>query len=139
MKRTYIDASVLIAAFQGDEVTSQRAMRILDDLNRRLVVSVFIRLEVLPKSTYHLRFEEVEFMKAVLESAAEDVPTSPDLTHRAINLAGKYDLNPLDSLHISAAIIANVDEFITLEKETKPICQVKEIKVTSLHSSAGMY
>ncbi len=138
MKRTYIDASVLIAAFQGDEETSQRAMRVLDDSDRILVVSDYVRLEVLPKPTFHRRFEEVEFMKAVLESAAEDITTSPHLTKQAIDLAGKYDLNPLDSLHVGAAITARVDEFITMEKRTKPICQVKEIKVTSLHSSTGM-
>jgi len=136
MKRTYIDANILIAAFQGEEPVAQRALQVLDDTERNIVVSDFLRLEVLPKPTFHKRSEEVEFMNSVFDKAAENIATCPELTAKAVELAGQYDMSPVDSLHIAAAVIAKVDEFAILEKPTKPICKVKEIKVTSLHTVA---
>jgi predicted nucleic acid-binding protein len=138
MKRTYIDANVLIAAFQGEESISRRAMEVLDDPNRSLVVSDLLRLEVLPKPTFHKRNEEVEFMNTVLESAAENVSCDPEVTSKAIELASKYDVAPMDALHVGAALTAKVDEFVTMEKPTKPLFRVSEseqIKITSLYPS----
>jgi predicted nucleic acid-binding protein len=60
MKRVYIDANVLIAAFQGEEHVAQRALRVLDDPDLKLVSSDYLRLEVLPKPTFHRRQEEIE-------------------------------------------------------------------------------
>jgi predicted nucleic acid-binding protein len=135
MKRTYIDANILIAAFQGEESISRRAMEVLDDPNRSLVVSDLLRLEVLPKPTFHKRSEEVEFMNEVLKSAAENVPCDPEVTNKAIEIASKYDVAPMDALHVGAALTAKVDEFVTMEKPTKPLCRVSEMKVTSLYPS----
>ncbi len=136
MKRTYIDANVLIAAFQGEEQVAQRALRVLDDPDCKLVVSDYLRLEVLPKPTFHKRQEEVEFMQAVFDGAAENLSTSSDLTGCALSMASKYDMTPIDALHIGAAAVADVDEFVTMEKPTKPMCKVKEVKVISIHSES---
>ena len=136
MKRTYIDANVLIAAFRGEEQVAQRALRVLDDPGRKLVVSDYLRLEVLPKPTFHTRQEEVEFMQTVFDGAAENLETSSDLTSRALAMASKYDMTPIDALHIGAAAVAGVDEFVTMEKPTKPMCKVEEVKVVSIHSEA---
>lgn len=135
MKRTYIDANVLIAAFQGEEPDSQRAFQVLDDPDRKLVVSDYLRLEVLPKPTFHKRKEEVEFMQTVLDQA-EKVHSSSDLSDKALEFAVKYDMTPIDSLHVGASSVAAVDELVTMEKPTKPICRVQEIIVKSLHSSS---
>jgi predicted nucleic acid-binding protein len=134
MKRTYIDANVLIAAFQGEESVAQRALRVLDDPDRQLVVSDYLRLEVLPKPTFYRRREEVEFMQSVLDQA-ENVIASSDLTGKALEFATKYDMTPIDALHVGASAVAAVDELITMEKPTKPMCKVREINVKSLHSS----
>ena len=136
MKRTYIDANVLIAAFRGEEQVAQRALRVLDDPGRKLVVSDYLRLEVLPKPTFHKRQEEVEFMQTVFDGAAENLETSSDLTSRALAMASKYDMTPIDALHVGAAAVAGVDEFVTMEKPTKPMCKVEEVKVVSIHSEA---
>lgn len=136
MKRTYIDANVLIAAFQGEEQVAQRALRVLDDPDRKLVVSDYLRLEVLPKPTFHKRREEIEFMQAVIDGAAENLSTSSELTGRALAMASRYDMTPIDALHIGAAAVAGVDEFVTMEKPTKPICRVKEVNVVSIHSKS---
>lgn len=138
MKSTYIDANVLIAAFQGEEQIAQRALRVLDDPDRKLVVSDYLRLEVLPKPTFHKRQEEIEFMQAVFENA-ENVNTSSDLTGCALSMASKYDLTPIDALHIGAASVAGVDEFVTVEKPTKPMCRVKEVNVVSIHSESEVW
>jgi len=132
--RTYLDSSVLIAAFRGDGVVAVRALEVLDDPGRQFVVSDYLRLEVLPKPTFLGRREEVLFMRTFLEEAAEDVPSSQELTGRAVNLASQYDMTPIDALHVGAAVTAAVDELITIEKATKPMCRVREIKVVSLHS-----
>lgn len=136
MKRTYIDANVLIAAFQGEDQVAQRALRVLDDPDRKLVVSDYLRLEVLPKPTFHKRREEIAFMQAVFDGAAENLDTSPELTGCALEYASKYDMTPIDALHVGAAAVAGVDELVTLEKPTKPICNVKEVKVVSIHSES---
>lgn len=134
MKRTYIDANVLIAAFQGEEPAAQRAFQVLDDPGRKLVVSDYLRLEVLPKPTFHQQREEVEFMQSIIDQA-ENVLSSSDLTGKSLEFATKYDMTPIDALHVGASVVAAVDEFITMEKPTKPMCKVREINVKSLHSS----
>jgi hypothetical protein len=45
-------------------------------------------------------------------------------------LAKTYDINPMDALHISAAILAKADEFITAEKNNKPLFNVNVIRLT---------
>lgn len=114
------------------EVNSRRAMEILDDPNRELLISNYLRLEVLPKPMFHKRLDEVSFMQAVLDNAT-DVSTSPELTTLAVELASEYDMSPLDALHVSSAVKGSANELITMEKDTKPICKVRQIKVVSLH------
>ncbi len=135
MKRTYLDASVLIAAFRGNDMLSRRAMAILDDPGRQLVVSDYVRLEVLPKPTFLKRSEEVEFMRAVLDSA-EDIVSTRELTGKALEFASAHDMTPVDALHVGAAVVAQVDELVTLESPNKPMCKVREIPVRSLHSAS---
>ncbi|MFO1432652.1 MAG: type II toxin-antitoxin system VapC family toxin [Candidatus Competibacteraceae bacterium] len=131
-RRTYVDANVLIAAFQGDEATAQRAQVILDDPERALVISEYVRLETLPKPVFHRREEEVAFMEAIF-AVAERVSSSESLVQNAVTLAAQYDLAPVDALHASAAIQAGVDEFVTLEKPSKPLFRLKEIRMVSIY------
>lgn len=133
MKRTYVDSNVLIEAFRGQEPGYRIALGILDDPGRELVVSDFLKLEVLPKPIFHNREEEIAFMEEVLSNAAENVSNSNELIEKAIDLASKYDLTPMDAIHVAAAMIAEVDELVTMEKPTKPICRVKEVNVVSIY------
>lgn len=61
--KTFVDANVLIAAFQGQDTYWQRAMEIIDDPDRDFIVSDYLKLEVIPQPTYHRRQEEIEFME----------------------------------------------------------------------------
>ena len=47
--RTYLDAGILIAAWQARDPLGARALAILDDPERQLVVSEAVWLEVMPK------------------------------------------------------------------------------------------
>ncbi len=131
-KRTYVDASVLIAAFRGRSEIAHQALHILTDPGRALVVSEYLRLEVIPKPTFLKRQAEVRFMQAVLDAAAEKVLSSEKLVKQAVELASRYNLSPVDALHVAAAVSAGVSELVTLEKPTKPLCRVREIRVVSL-------
>ncbi len=131
VKRTYIDAGVLIMAFQGQDPAWQRALAVLEDPDRRLVVSDYLRLEVLPQPIYNKRIDEIEFIQAVFERA-ENVPHSAVDVDNVLDLAVRYGLHAMDSLHVGSALAAGVEEVVTTEKSTKPICRVTEVQVTSL-------
>jgi predicted nucleic acid-binding protein len=135
--RTYLDTNVLLFAFRGEESDCRRAMAVLSDPRRRFVISDYLRLEALPKPTFHQKYDEVQFMQAILDAAAERVPSDDRLVRQAIELARRYDLSPLDALHASAAVAAAVDEFITFEKPTKPLLKMQELKMTSLYRPAN--
>lgn len=132
-RRTYLDANVLIAAWNGDADTRAWARAVLDDPQRTFVVSDFVRLEVLPKPTFHRRASELVFMETIF-SMAEQVAVEPALVAHALAMAGKYDLHPLDALHLAAAARAGVDELVTLERPEKPMCQQTEVRVVSLRA-----
>jgi predicted nucleic acid-binding protein len=134
MTKTYIDAGVLIAAFQGKHDLSAQAMAVLDDESREFVISDFLKLETLPQPSYNKKEDEVEFMETFFANATIHAEINSDLTKDALKLATANGITAIDSLHLSAAISATAEEFITTEKPAKPMFRVKEIKLTSLHA-----
>jgi len=129
---TFVDADVLITAFQGKDKIWQKAIEVLDDPEREFVVSDYLKLEVIPKPTFHGFHEEVQFMQTFIDNASIQVGATPSITAQAITLACRYDLTPLDALHAGTAIESKADMLITLERPTSPLCQVKEVKIVSL-------
>jgi hypothetical protein len=53
MIRTFVDSGVLIAAARGDYAESEPALRMLEDTDRQMLTSVFVRLEVYPKTAFN--------------------------------------------------------------------------------------
>ena len=54
MIRTYFDTGVLITAFRGkDNDLVKKAYSILDDTNRKFIVSDALKLELFPKPTFN--------------------------------------------------------------------------------------
>lgn len=138
--KTYLDTNILIAAFQGKDTEIVKTITdIQNDSDREFIGSDFLRLELLPKPTFHRQQSEIEFMWEFLNGTDENVTISDKITQRAIELAGRYNLQPMDALHISAAIYARAEEFITLENPDKPMCKIPEdeigLKVYSLRKS----
>jgi predicted nucleic acid-binding protein len=135
-RRTYVDSGVLLAAFQGDHEAHAAAMDVLDDPDRDLLVSEFVRLETLPKPIYEKRAEETDFYRAVFESAAVNAAWSAEMTDQAMVLASRYGLSAVDAIHVSAALLIAADEIVTSERPTKPFFRVQEIPVVSLRGGA---
>lgn len=55
------------------------------------------------------------------------------LVQQALSLAANYDLGAMDALHSAAALTGEAEEFVTLEKPSKPMFHVPGLRVVSLH------
>jgi predicted nucleic acid-binding protein len=130
--RTFIDAGVLIYAARGDHELSQRALAILDDPNRDYITSDFVRLEVVPKAIYNKRAEESAFYEVYFRFAAHIEKSSGQLVVEAQKEAEKAGLSAIDALHIAAARRAKCDEFITAEKQDKPLFRIENLNVLTI-------
>jgi predicted nucleic acid-binding protein len=118
--RTYLDASVILNAWKGQDETRIPALKILDDENRIILASVYLRLELLPKPTFHKNRLELDFLDLVF-SRAELVPDAARISEVAVDLAAEFDLAPLDALQVASAIVGQAAEFLSFEKPSKPI------------------
>ncbi|BDA70661.1 hypothetical protein CAL7716_048270 [Calothrix sp. PCC 7716] len=61
MKISFIDSGVLVTATRSVGELSEKALAILEDPERELASSEFIRLEVIPKAVYNRQTKETEF------------------------------------------------------------------------------
>ncbi len=130
--KTFVDANILIAAWRGNAELLQKSMEIIEDLDREFIISDYLKLEVIPKPTFHGFHEEVQFMETFIDSASIQVKATPSTTTQAIGLACRYGLSAMDALHAETAIEAKADVFFTIEKPTKPLSRVQEINVVSI-------
>lgn len=126
----YLDTSVLIAALRAKEPLRVRAIRILDYPDS-IVLSEAVRLETLPKACFYKNHIEKRFYEKIFQ-AVKVLPWSPEVLEKAYHLAKKYGLSAMDAIHVSFALSAGVNEFITCEKKDKPLFRVQELKITSL-------
>jgi len=134
LKITFIDAGVLIAASRGTTDIARRALEILDDPGRSFASSAFVRLEVLPKASFHRRAEEVSFYEDYFRSVDHWVEPGTTLVESALALAQERGLSALDALHGAAALAANAAELVTTERRSRPIHRLTRIKVTTIDS-----
>ena len=124
-------------AIGADGPVARRALEAIEDPERQLLISGYTKLEVLPKPSFHKRTDQVESF-SVLFSQAEEIPLEQTaIVNSAIEIAAKHDLTPIDALHISTAIHGNAEEFVTLEKPTKPMFRVVEMNMVSLYRESG--
>lgn len=134
IKRTYIDTCLLIAAFKGEGELGRRALSVLDDPERALVVSDPVCLEALPKARYHKQQQEVEFYEAVF-SQAEKIAWDKSALQQALTIAESHGVAAMDAIHVAHALAANVDEFVSAEKPTKPMFRVPTIAMRSIREA----
>jgi predicted nucleic acid-binding protein len=133
-KRTYIDTCLLIAAFKGEGELGRRALSVLDDPDRMLVVSDAVRLEAMPMARYHKQQEEVEFYEEVF-GQAENIAWDNTALQQALAIAESHGVAAMDAIHVAHAAVAGVAEFITAERPTKPMFRVKAIALRSIRDS----
>lgn len=130
--RTYIDSGVLIWATQGASKNAEVALRFVSDPMREYVTSDYIRLEVIPKATFHANHSELEFYETFFQANIRCIPTSESLIREAMNEGCKTGISGIDALHIACAVFAGAEELITTEKTSKPMYRTKLIKVTCI-------
>ena len=130
--RTFIDSGVLIAAAVGKQDLSERAQIILDDPDRLLITSDFIRLEVLPKARFHKNEAEAQFYEEFFRAADQTVAASKELVDEAQHEAETAGLGAFDALHVAAALQASSDELVTTEKTAGTIFWTKSITVRTI-------
>lgn len=134
MKITFIDAGVLIAASRGDTDLAHRALAILDDPERSFASSEFVRLEVLPKASFHRRVDELSFYESYFSGVDHWAEPGATLIESALSLAQEKGLSALDALHGAAALAVNASEIVTTERLGRPIHRLTQVKIRTLHS-----
>ena len=131
-KLTYPDSGVLIAGSRGESHLSERALRLLDDPEREFAASTFLRLEVIPKATFHKQTEEVAYYESFFAAVTKWSAITDRLMQEAFDICATYGLNAVDGLHVASAVSVGAEELITTERLEKPIYRVAGIKVVSL-------
>ena len=129
--KTFLDASVLIAAHRGEKSVRGRALAILDEESREFVTSDFVRLEVVPKAAYHHNDDEQAFYELVLGSSLQ-VEAGRELVTAALAEAKSCGLSALDALHVAAAKRPGCEELYTAERKQKPLFRATGIRVVSV-------
>jgi hypothetical protein len=109
-------------------------LRVLDDPDRTFVTSDFVRLEVLPKPSFHGYADQVEFYEEFFANA-RPVPVSKKLLQDALREVCQLGLSACDAVHVVAARRGKCAEFITTERPSRPLFRVSGIKVTSLQGT----
>jgi predicted nucleic acid-binding protein len=132
MKRTYVDAGVLIAAARGSGSIAQQALEILDDPDREFASSIFVKLEVLPKAVYHKNEAEVAFYRTFFEAVLHWADALDTVSQEAFREACYYGLAAMDALHVAAAASVEASELVTTERPDKPIHRARSVPIRSI-------
>jgi len=113
---------------------TRRALAVVTDEERDLLVGDYVKLETLPKRVYYKQVDQVAAIQRIFQDA-EYIPSSPEIIAKAEELANAYGLAGIDALHAASAIVGGADELLTFEKSTKPFFRIPEdiLKVKSLH------
>jgi predicted nucleic acid-binding protein len=101
--RTYLDASILIAAANGDEAASADAMALISEPDREFAVSEYLRLETLPRYVRDNEPDIVAFIEEFFRSAVACIEPSMTVMNRAMHLSRTFRVNGIDALHLGAA------------------------------------
>jgi predicted nucleic acid-binding protein len=129
---TYIDANVLIAAFNAQSDISVAALAVLRDPQRSLLVSDALWLEVVPKAKFHHQNHEAAFYEGIFSLALRRIKWRDDVMQKAQELALCYGLAAMDAVHVASALVGGAEELVTGEKWSKPLLRVQELRVLSI-------
>ena len=132
MKRSFIDAGMLIAAARGTHAVSAAAMQILSDPNRTFLSSLYVRLEVQPKPVYFKQEAEQLFYESYFAAVGEFSPLV-GLPEQAIIIAYRFGLSAIDALHVAAAEALGADELVTTERPGKSLLRVTTLPILSIY------
>jgi predicted nucleic acid-binding protein len=130
----YLDSNVLINAMGNDYFVATRALTVIEDPNRQLIMSDYVWLEVFPQLFVNKQQDQLLFAGKIWERSAI-VESTPAIIAYAKEIAKNYGLSAMDALHIACAKSCNADEFITFEKPSKPFFNIpkEELRIISLY------
>ncbi len=97
--------------------------------------SDFVRLEVLPKASFHRREEERAFYEGFFGAVRHWAPIGEALIEEALEIASRSGLSALDALHVAAALAVGADELITCEKPGSPVHRVSGILIRTIYAA----
>lgn len=117
MTVTYLDSSVIISSLLSSEDRHIEALDILTDPDRRLVVSPFVELEVLPHLA-RVGSKQLDYAKVVF-GECEAITDLEGTLRAGFSLLEQVNMGAMDALHIGAALLAGCDEIVTGEKPRK--------------------
>ena len=131
---TFLDTGVFIAAYRGEARIKARARALLGEPERNFVTSDLLRLELLPLPAFHHRREEIAFYEGIFSDVVNfSEPLAERSVLAALVLAREHGLTALDALHLSLAIAAECQEFVTTERPGKSrLFNVQSLKVVSI-------
>ena len=133
--RTFLDASVLIAAYPGLPEQREWLAAILSERNRFFGASDFLSLEILPKAVYYGNRSEVEFYERHFARVTDWIRDFDSIVRIATMEAKNSGLAAMDALHVAAAHLAEADVLYTLERPDKPIYRTSLVQVVSIGES----
>ena len=130
---TFLDAGVLLSAARNASPHRLKALALLADARRKFVTTDFVKLETTLKCDYHGYQQQLEFYEDFFANAAVFLADVAAIVAGAYRVGKQYGLNAMDALHISSALLAQADEFVTTERPNSPFQNVKGLKILSLH------
>lgn len=135
--RTFLDSGVLIAAFKGDTEAAKKAYEIICDPNREFFTSDLVGLEVYPKAIFHKNKLEEQFYDAYFAGIKNIQLTTPEHIEKSLDLGKIHGIRGFDAALAQSAIELKADEFVTSEKDTKPLFRLKPGKLQVISIASG--
>jgi len=134
---TFLDSSVLIAAYGGRSPERDLALKIINDPSDWFIVSAFLYLETLPKAVHSKRLAEVTFYNNYFDNAFLWVNDLESIVRIARDESEQHGLAAMDALHVAAAHLGKAEVLLTLERKTKPMYRSTLVRVAYLESVSG--
>src|ERR1035438_2682384 len=131
MRRTYLDAGVLIEAAAGRGAAAGVAQKLLNDPDRAFLSCPYLDFELLPQAILNHKTLQKEFLETYL-AATERIEDLDAIFQAAFRESSRSPVSGIDALHIAAAHLVDADEFITTEKAGKPIYRNRLVPVICL-------
>jgi len=138
MTLSFMDAGVLIQVVRGNEAISETTLDVIYAADRKLASSFYLMLEVLPKSQFNKRTDEIEFYQSYSTLVSVWATDWEAIHKEAERQARLYGLNAMDALHIAAALSVGADEFVTVEREGKSLFRTPDIRIVSVYLTSHL-
>ena len=111
MIRTFIDSGVLIYAARGEDTIAEVALQFIEDSERELASSIFLKLEVLPKSIFNKREQEIRFYESFFSAVSYWAMDIDLILRNAYREASEFGLGAMDALHKITAPVRMLNYF----------------------------